>query len=416
VNKLIDGFFEHKVLVRVLSVLTAILIWFMVLDSNNPMISRNLSIPVAGNPDVLDDNNLRIVGIGAPSTVDITIRGRRNKVSEVTANDFKVVLDYSQIESSGEVTVKLGEPVYTGGSNIRIGPMNPTEFQLNLERITGVVFTVDVRWDGELPAGYKAVNMRVDPSTITFEDKESLVNKVASVVVPVDAKDLSKTSNVTRRVLVLDDAGKSVPQFDGKKSVNVSFDLVRTIPVSTRISGTPAEDWFVTGFSTVPKEVQVLGKYDALSTLERVQAADIVVDGKEGSHTSDIELKVPEGFTLYGTKPQVQAVVDMEKLQVRELSIPVDVIGIQGMDPLNNLMLRFISTEAVLQVKGKAKVLEAISPEQFTLTLDATGFTEGEYAFPVLVQVPADVVLQGEVSVRAVVEAVPAAPEETVVP
>ncbi len=415
-NKLIDGFFEHKILVRVLSILTAVLLWFIVLDNNNPMITRNLSVPVAGNQDVLIDNNLRIVGIGAPSTVDITIRGRRNKVSEVTSNDFKVVLDYGQIETSGQVAVKLGEPVYTGESNIGILSMNPSEVQLNLERITGVTFTVEVRWDGKMPAGYAAANVRVDPSTITFEDKESLVNKVARAIVPINAEELDKTNNVTRRVLVLDDAGKSIPQFDGKRSVNVSFDLVRTVPVSTRISGTPAADWFVTGFATVPKEVQVLGKYESLASLGVVQAADIAVEGKEGSFTTDLELKVPEGFTLYGTKPQVQAEVQMEKLMVREFPIPVDSIAILGMDPLNNRMLRFISTEAVLQVKGKSKDLETLSAGKFSLTLDATGFTEGEYTFPVTVQASSGLSVLGEVSVRAVVEPIPTAPVETVTP
>ena len=275
-NKLIDGFFEHKSLVRVLSVLMAVLLWFIVLDGNNPMISRTLSISIAGNPEVLEDNNLRIIGSGAATSVDITIRGRRDKVSAVSANDFKVSLDYNQIKTSGLITLALGDPVYSGQNHIRIVSVNPMQTQITLERITGVEFPVEVRWDGEMAKDYKAVNVRVEPSTVILEDKESLVNKVESAVVTLSAKELVKTSNLTRRVLVLDGAGKAIPQFDGKLSVTVSFDIVHTLPVATRISGIPATDWFVTGFGTVPKDVQVLGKYDALSALTSVQALSLI--------------------------------------------------------------------------------------------------------------------------------------------
>ncbi len=408
-NKLIDGFFEHKSLVRVLSVLMAVLIWFIVLDSNNPMVSRTLSVAIAGNPEVLDDSNLRIIGSGAPTTVDITIRGRRSKVNAVSSNDFKVSLDYNQVKASGLVTLDLGTPVYSGQNHIQIVSMNPMQTQLRLERITGVEFLVVVRWEGELPKDYKAVNLRIDPSTVKFEDKESLVNKVESVVVTLNAKELDNTSNLTRRVLVLDSTGKAIPQFDGKSSVKVSFDIVHTLPVSTRISGAPAADWFVTGFGTVPKEVLVLGKYTALSALSAVQAEDINVEGKQGSFSADLSLKVPEGFTLYGMKPQVVAEVQMEKLAVREMAVPVEAISIAGMDPLNNRILRFLSTEVVLQVKGKAKELAALAAKDFHLSVDATGLVEGEYVLPVIVQSPEGFPMVAEPSVRAVVEAVPVA-------
>jgi YbbR domain-containing protein len=407
VNKLIDGFFEHKILVRVLSVLMAILLWFIVLDSSNPMITRTLSVSISGNPEVLDDSNLRIIGSGAPTTVDITIRGRRSKVSAVSSNDFKMNLDYNQVKTSGLVTLLLDEPVYTGQNQIQIVSVNPLQTQLRLERITGVEFPVVVRWDGELPKGYKAVNLRIDPSTVKFEDKESLINKVESVVVTISAKELDNTVNITRRVLVLDAAGKAISQFDGKRTVTASFDLVHTLPVTTGISGTPAPDWYVTGFSTAPKEVQVLGKYEALSALSAVQAEDINVEGKQGSFSIDLSLKVPEGFTLYGIKPQVLAEVQMEKLAIRDMSVPVESISVAGMDPLNNRILRFLSTEVVLKVKGKASGLTSLTAKDFSLSVDATGYLEGEYVLPVYVKCPKGFTMAITPSVRAIIEAVP---------
>lgn len=407
-NKLIDGLFEHRLLVRVLSVMTAILLWFIVLDNNNPMMTRTISVNISGNPEVLEDNNLRIIGIGAPVTADISIRGRSSQVSEVTSNDFRVVLDYNQTKSSGDVSLSLSEPDYVGKNNIRILSMNPSAVKLRLERITGIEFPVKVRWEGVLPDGFQATNIRVEPSTVRFEDKESLVNRIENVVVILDATSLEKTSNLNRRVLVLDVEGKSIAQFDGKNSVTVSYDLIRTLPVVTKVVGKPAEDWFVTGYQTVPGEVQVLGKFEPLAGLINVQAADIVVDGKEGSFTDDLTLTVPEGFTLYGTKPQVSVEVQMEKLVTREFAIPVERIGVFGHDPISRT-LQFLDASVTVSVKGKAQAFETVGMEQLVASLDATALPDGEAEAPVRVVAPDGFSIVGDV--RARISLTPVAPE-----
>ncbi len=398
-NKLIDGLFEHKLLLQILSVLTAILLWFIVLDMKNPMTTRTLAVPVTSNQEVLEEQNLRIIGTGAPATVDVTVRGRRNKVNLINASEFSVQLDYEQIKTSGQVTVKLGEPVYTGANHVRVISMSPSQFPLKLERITGSTFEIEVQWEGALPEGYKAVNVQVDPNTIVLEDKESLVNRVERVVVNIDATSLDKTSNVTRRVLVLDANGKAISQFDGKNSVNVSYDLVRMLPVSTRAIGTPATDWYLTGYKTNPEQVQVLGRHQALGELTSVQAAEIDISGKEGSFTTELSLKVPEGFTLYGIKPLVKAEVQMEKLVVRDLIVPAASITVLNLDTATRA-LSFISTEFTVQIKGKADVLAVITPESLLCTLDASALPDGESPVAVRVALPDGVSLMTEPNVQ----------------
>ncbi len=409
-NKLIDGLFEHKLLLQILSVLTAILLWFIVLDMKNPMTTRTLSVPVTSNQEVLEEQNLRIIGTGAPAAVEVTIRGRRNKVNLANASEFSVQLDYEQVKTSGQVTVKLGEPVYSGANHVRVVSMSPSQFPLKLERITGSTFEIEVQWEGELPEGYKAVNVQVEPNTLVLEDKESLINRVERVVVNIDATALDKTSNVTRRVLVLDANGKAISQFDGKNSVTVSYDLVRSLPVVTRVTGTPAPDWYLTGYKTSPEQVQVLGRHQALSELSSVQAAEIDLAGKEGSFTAELSLKVPEGFTLYGIKPLVKAEVQMEKLVVRDLVVPAAAITIENLDAATRA-LSFISTEFTFQIKGKADALASITPEALVCTLDASTLPDGESPAVVRVALPEGVSLLSEPNVQ--VSIVPADASQT---
>ena len=99
-NKLIDRLFEKDLVIKIISVLTAILIWFVVLDSDNPFEERTITVPLTSNVEVLQLKNLQIVGTALPNSIDIKIKGRRHKISGVTANDFKVSIDLSELSES----------------------------------------------------------------------------------------------------------------------------------------------------------------------------------------------------------------------------------------------------------------------------------------------------------------------------
>jgi hypothetical protein len=77
------------------------------------------------------------------------------------------------------------------------------------------------------------------------------------------------------------------------------------------------------------------------------------------------------------------------------------------MDPLNNRILRFLSTEVVMKVKGKASGLTSLVAKDFSLSVDATGYLEGEYVLPVYVKGPKGFTIAITPSVRAIIEAVP---------
>lgn len=400
-NKLIDKLFEKKIVIRLVSVLTAMLLWFIVLDLNNPMLTRTITVPVVSNVEVLEDRNLRIIGMGAPASVDLVVRGRRAYVSEVTPNDFSVTIDFEQVQASGAVAIDISEPIYDGEGNIRIMSMSPSRVQLRLERITGVEFPVQVRWDGNIPSGFQAVNVQIEPTTVRFEDKESLVNRIEAVVVPLDATSLERTSNLTRRVLVLDSDGNAISQFDGGNTVNVSFDLIRTLPVIAQTSGTPAHDWFMTGFKLTPPEVQVRGAFSDLQGLSGVSSASIDLYGREGSFVTDLVLEVPEGFSLYGIKPQVSVEVEMEKLETRNISFPTGLIEIEGLDPAVR-SLQFVAEDFALVIKGKKAALDVFTAGAISVTLDAAVLPSGESFAAVRVILPPELTLMEEPIVQLI--------------
>ncbi|NLZ82742.1 MAG: hypothetical protein GX915_03650, partial [Clostridiales bacterium] len=172
-NKLIDRLFEKDLVIKIISVLTAILIWFVVLDSDNPFEERTITVPLTSNVEVLQLKNLQIVGTALPNSIDIKIKGRRHKISGVTANDFKVSIDLSELSESGNNTISVNPPEYFGDQDIIIVGMSPSSLNVKLERKVGKQYPVEVLFTGSLPAGYEVINLRVEPNIAILEEKES---------------------------------------------------------------------------------------------------------------------------------------------------------------------------------------------------------------------------------------------------
>ena len=113
-NKLIDRLFEKDLVIKIVSVLIAILIWFVVLDSDNPFEERTITVPLTSNAEILQAKSLQVVGTPLPASVDIKIKGRRHKINGVTAGDFKVSVDLSEVSESGRNIININAPEYFG--------------------------------------------------------------------------------------------------------------------------------------------------------------------------------------------------------------------------------------------------------------------------------------------------------------
>lgn len=415
-NRLIDSLFEKKIVVQILSVLTALLLWFIVLDIENPMEVKTLSVPLTSNSEVLEESNLRITGNNLPSYVDVTVKGRRNKLKNISYKDFSLTLDLSGITTSGLKDVAMPEPVYDGDSPVQVTAVNPSSVALRLERITGVEFPIEVIWTKELPEGYEVVNFSIEPDSVILEDKESVVSKASRVSLSLNPNDA--LSSNTKWASVYTEEGKAISQFDGKISVSVRYDIARTLPVSVELKGEPAEEWFMQQYVLTPPSVRVTGKLADLTQLAGISASPIDLTGKSGTYSQTLELKVPQSVSLYKSEKTVQADVTLEKLETGTLSIPLSQIAITGVDDASGVVWSIRDQDFRVSIQAKAADLAAFRLDMATFSVDVSGLVDGEHVVPVQIVMPTTCKLIGtyELTVDGVPPATPtpsASPEAT---
>jgi len=403
-NKLINSLFEKDSIIKVISILTAILIWFVVLDSENPFEERTIAVPLTSNMDVLHSNNFQIVGAQLPTSVDVKIKGRREKISKVTANDFVVSIDLSKVTSSGRKTIEIDPPEYKGDQDIIILGINPTFVNLNIERIVGKQYPVQVEFTGSLPAGYELVNLKVEPSNVILEEKESSISMVSKVVAIVNLDEADDNKEIVMRGTVLDENGEVMRQFEGKVPIIVSFILAKKVPVIAATKGNPMDDYYVKEIKYSLPSVRVLGSRSLLDGIKSVSAEAIDVTDKSENFIIPLTTILPKGATIWAEDAErLTAEVVIEKYITRNINMSPGQISIFNGDTGGNMSYRITNEIIPITVKGKSADLNALKTSDIKLSVNVSDLLPGEHEVPLRVTVPNNVTLIGEYSVNVTI-------------
>ncbi len=408
-NKLINNLFEKDMVIKVVSVLTAILIWFLVLDTDNPFEERTLAIPLTSNIEVLQARNLQIVGTQLPMSIDIKIKGRRQKIMGVTANDFKVSIDLSGITEPGMQRISIDAPKYLGDQDVLISGTNPSSVNLNIERRIGKPFPVSVEFQGKLPAGYELINVKAND--VVLEEKESSISKVNKVVARVNYSEIKDNKEIVTTAVVLNSEGQALRQFEGTVPVIVTFDLAKRVPVTVATKGEPATDVYLKEIRYSQDYVRVLGSMNILDTITKFTAETIDIAGQSASFITPLVISAPKGATLYKEDADnLTAEIVLERLAIRSINMPTNLISIYESDLSGNKVYRVLEEFIPITIKGRPEEVNAVRSTDIKLSIQVNGFEIGEHEVPLKVQLPGNISLVGEYIVKLIIEEAPKDP------
>jgi len=407
----INKILEKDSVLKILSVLIGILIWFIVLDHQNPLSERTLSIPLRSNAQVLDASNIRLVSLNIPNNVDVIIKGRKQRLDKVTANDFEAFLDFSEINSTDTTELRISLPRYTGDQDIIVADVNPKIVRIKLERITRKEFPVIVNLVGKLPDGYEVVNIKTNPNTVILQDLESIMNSVERVIVSVEVEQILKDDSViNKRIEVYNSSGGIISSLDGSVQVSVGYNIAKTVPISTTLTGEPRSDYYVQDYTISQNTVKIMGRYEVLKDIESIEAELLNVENTNESFQRDLKLILPENVQLYGSPDFVTASVNIKRYSHRIITIPKSSITIFGGDITGQTNYRILEETITFSVKGPAEILNTLDVKSVKGFVDVSNVTEGVQPVAVRVSLPSGIYMEGEVFVNVETEKIEPSP------
>jgi YbbR domain-containing protein len=414
-NKRIRNFFEKDLVLKIISILIGILIWFIVLDQQNPLIERKVSIPLRSNREVLANSSISLVSSNIPGTVDVLIRGRKQRLDKISPNDFNAFLDFSVVEDTETTEIPIDIPEYIGDQDIIVLDVNPKVVKIKLENIVRKEFPISIKWIGEFPEGYEAVDVKTNPNTIIMQELESVMNSISSVAVTVDREKLLEGNSINKRIEVYNEEGKMISASDANIQVNISYRLSKSVPITTTITGKPMDDYYIKDYTLSQNTVRILGDYNIIKDVTEIKAEQLDVSNVNSSFQKELQLQLPENVELYKSDNVITAQVNIEQFTHKMISIPNSSVTIFGGDVTGKVMYSILEDEIAFSVKGPGEILDTIDLKAIKGFADVSELEEGTSMLEIQLSLPSGVYIDEAVYITVEVENVvlPTTPEPT---
>ena len=206
-------FFTINIWLKLASLVMAVALWFFVMLSGRSDVTMDVPVKFENIPEKFDI-------VDFPKVISVTIEGQEQLLKYLKPNEVNAVLDISE--------AKTGRSFYTlSRDNIKLPKsflvkgIDPETISLTIEiQLKKVVF-VKPHIVGVPEKGYKIVDIKVNPETVTVEGPKSAIAKIDIIKTePIDINGI-KSDLIYKANLNLSDPHikKNIHKVDVKLSV-----------------------------------------------------------------------------------------------------------------------------------------------------------------------------------------------------
>ena len=376
---------------KLLSLIIAIGLWFMVINTENPVETRSYTAAIQlQNEEALTERGYVVVNDDELSSTRVTVRlrGQRLALDALSQSSTRVqaVVDLSDVIYSYS-----GEPV-----SVPVDIVIPSVVNSSFEILSKSVQTVSVDIQPYVNKDFdvKAVvnttdesakelaNAVASPGSVTVYGARSIVESVAEVRAYVSPETVEDGMVMTAVPVAYNADGVVVGDVTfgtEELSVMITLDEVKSVRVNLSLTGEVADGYEITDYYTTPETMEVAGDAAALSRLNSINLPDIDVTGLEANSGYEFSAGdyLPDGLrALDGGR--ITATVIVEEEETKELIIPVE--SVTWGDTLAEGYMASISGEDIsISVKGVASVIDTLTAADVEAHIDLDGLEEGEH-------------------------------------
>jgi YbbR domain-containing protein len=381
---------KKDIVIKIVSVLLAILLWLYVLNIDNPYKNKPLTIPIkVENINTLQEKGLALKNDNFTRNVEVIIRGREEVLNKISPGDFQAILDFSKVKSVDDKTLKI-DFIYDI-DDITITVMIPRSVNIELEKIEKKAFPLQVELTGQPKENYKIINMTQVPESVTLEDVESVINQVASVKSFIDISNLDDDKTVKQECKVYDKNGKEITKLSKNLSVEVKLEVAKEVPVNLVVTGKPAQDYLEGEKKISPEKVLIAGPKEIVSGIAGLKTEPVSIENSRENVSTKTAISLPEGVRLVNSPKEVLVNITIESLVNKSFTIAKDDIAILNFSDEELLDFEIVTESVEITLKGKQADLQNISAARMKPSIDVGGLEEGTHSVPLNIELPAGV-------------------------
>lgn len=400
---------------KILSAVCAIIIWIIIVNVYDP----STSVTVSGvevqlvNTESLTEKEYAYEVVDG-SKISVYISGPRSIVTDIKAKDIVATADLSNVTVFSDY-VDIDVKVVKDGvsaSSIEIAPKT-TAIRLKIENRVTKTFNIDTELVGTPADGYVIGGQQISPSSVKVTGTSSVVDSISSVKVSYDVSGATMNISDAAPIKLYDSQGTEIvdDRIELSKTavdIRVNVLMTKTVPVTYKTKGTPADGYGVSGIDQAVTEAVIAGTEDALRDVNSIDVPDSAIDvsGLNADKIFHVRLSsyLPGNITVM-SEGVVNVTVRIYPVSEREISVPVTGIVLSNLPQGYNISFGDV-TAVNITVTGEQSVLTALTVTGIIPTIDLSGIKEGDNTLRLKVTLPANCTLKQNYTVNVTAESV----------
>jgi YbbR domain-containing protein len=116
-----------------------------------------------------------------PAAVNVRLRGPRDMVQGITANELEVKADLGY-KTAGERVIQLKASDVIKPDKVEVRRIEPQTIELKLEPTRRKTVAVETQFVGQVAAGFERLRTQLEPASVEIEGPESRVEQVTKIL------------------------------------------------------------------------------------------------------------------------------------------------------------------------------------------------------------------------------------------
>ena len=400
-------------LLRILSVIIAILIWFWVIGfetqvARKKFVSIQVQIDEQSRIDMESKYGYTII-VDKEIYIDVTLEGKSSDLNRVKASDIYVYVDLKNVSQAGEISLP-----------IEIKEMDSV--QVVEQSQSSTILYIDVKTSKPIPVEAKIVQMvtesnidigelKINPDIVVVYGPKGVLDNLdhALVNISLGFELINRPAKVTETFILINENGEEVKnQYITTKEITaIDIEIPVTIKKEVPILLNYRYGYYNdknAKINIIPDTIEIRGIPDDINSIESIYLKDII-DEKKYEHDTIITSSVvlPEGVeSLNGETAQIEIkFIDPDTKFIRistRMNFNFDVIQPQ------NAEYHIKEDNIQIKILGPADRLQSIKSSDISVSVDLSAYEKGTHSdIPLDVSVVSDdaVFCVGEYTVSA---------------
>lgn len=368
---------------KCLSVFIAVLIWLLVVNTNDPVVTKRFSnIPVEIiNEDVLTKEGYAYEILEGES-VYISVKGKNSILGSMSDTDFVAYADFSKLSVVDAVPIDVEAKRYQAQLEINLGSVNT--MKIKRDELIDVNVPVNIVSKGAVADGYAVGKMTGTPNLVKVSGPKNLLSNAKEIRAEIELDGISSDTTTTAKPLLYDGNGELIDssQLD-MDTTGVYIDIevwkTKSVDVNVDYEGEAEDGYVITSFDYEPKQITIAAPDEVLKNIDSIDLPTISLEGAEKNYEKDFDLTqetLPSHVILAdsNSNTSVKAQATVEPLKTKKFAVTLNDLIVKN----NNGYKVTMASGAICSftVEGAESLMEDLSVKDFAPWIDIKGIEE----------------------------------------